>query len=66
MKTAQEFQEILELMQKFNVVAYKYEGGEITMAPKESKIDLKLKDLSLPAKTKEQEAEELLFHSATR
>lgn len=60
-----ELEKILEILQKFNVVEFEENGVKIKLGP--AKLEPIKKDLSLPpAKTKEQEAEELLFHSTGR
>lgn len=67
MKPVTELKQTLELLQKYNVTYYECGPLKIQMAPPVQEIVLpKAKDLSIPGKTKEQEAEELLFHSAVR
>ena len=66
MKHITELKKTLELLQKFNVTYYECGPIKIQMGKVEPKVEVIKKDLSLPAKTKEQEAEELLFHSAMR
>ena len=66
MKQVTELKKTLEILQKFNVTYYECGPVKIRMGKPEPKVEVIKKDLSLPGKTKEQEAEELLFHSAMR
>jgi glutamyl-tRNA reductase len=60
-----ELKELLSLLNQMNVIEYSTESIKIVLKP-EHKLEAPKVDLSIPKKTKEQEAEEVLFYSTGR
>lgn len=60
-----ELKELLSLLNQMNVVEYSTDTFKLVLKP-EHKLEAPKVDLSIPQKTKEQEAEEVLFYSAGR